>query len=394
MIKTFVVLFASTLLGSASVELGIDVLESQHFAPLAGKRVGLVTNQTGADSAGRKTRIILHDAKSVNLVALYSPEHGIDGTVAAGKYVATRKDPATGLTVYSLYGPTRKPTAEMLKGIDVLIYDMQDIGVRSYTYISTMVKCMEAADECGTEFLVLDRPNPLGGKRVEGPGIEEQWRSFVGQLPIPYVHGMTAGELARMAKAKGWAGPKCKLNVIAMRGWNRSMLWPDTGLEWIQTSPNIPTVASAFGYAATSMIGSLDGCGLDIGIGVAPFQRLGHSQLKANEFAQQLSHHDLKGVTFTPYTSANFQGANIQLDPKAAANLAAINVYLLAEVYGSIRPTLFNRYHDPDNIFWKIYGSQTIRAQLENGTSAERIIAGWQDVDAAFRLEREPYLLY
>src|SRR5689334_4721825 len=214
----------------AAVQLGIDVLASDGFAALSGKRVGLVTNQTSVNASGTKTRVVLK--KNTNLVALYAPEHGIDGTIGAGKYVSTRKDSLTGLTIHSLYGPTRKPTPAMLKDIDVLVYDMQDIGVRSYTYISTMVKCMEACAETGVEFVVLDRPNPLGGNRVEGPGIETKWISFVGQLPVPYIHGMTAGELAKMAKAKGWAGSNCKLTVIPMRGWTRGMSWNDTGLRW------------------------------------------------------------------------------------------------------------------------------------------------------------------
>src|SRR5450432_2127873 len=166
----------------AEIDLGIDVLQKQDFAILQGRRVGLVTNQTGVNANGVKTRVILRHAPGVKLVALFTPEHGLDGTETAGRYVSTRRDPVTGLTAYSLYGPTRKPTPQMLSGIDVLVYDMQDIGCRSYTYISTMVKCMEAAGEKGIDFVVLDRPNPLGGIRVEGPPMESQWISFVGQL--------------------------------------------------------------------------------------------------------------------------------------------------------------------------------------------------------------------
>jgi uncharacterized protein YbbC (DUF1343 family) len=180
-----VLILACASIASAQVQLGIDVLQSENFAALQGKRVGLITNQTGVNSAGKKTRLILAHAPGVKLVALFSPEHGPDGTELAGKYVASRRDQATGLLVHSLYGPTRKPTPQMLAGIDVLVYDMQDIGSRSYTYISTMVKCMEAAGELNIEFMVLDRPNPLGGVRVEGPMIEPQWISFVGQLPVP-----------------------------------------------------------------------------------------------------------------------------------------------------------------------------------------------------------------
>jgi uncharacterized protein YbbC (DUF1343 family) len=167
----------------AAVELGIDRLQDMNFAPLVGKRVGLITNHTGVNGAGVKTRLILHRARNVNLVALFTPEHGLDGTELAGKYISSRRDAATGVTAHSLYGPTRKPTPAMLRGIDVLVYDMQDIGCRSYTYVSTMGRCMQAAAEAGIEFIVLDRPNPLGGARVEGPMIEPQWISFVGQFP-------------------------------------------------------------------------------------------------------------------------------------------------------------------------------------------------------------------
>ena len=209
----------------AAVQLGIDVLQQEDFAPLQGHRVGLVTNQTGVNSQGVKTRVILAHAHGVKLVALFTPEHGLDGTEGAGRYVSSRRDPVTGLMAYSLYGPTRKPTPQMLDGIDTLVYDMQDIGCRSYTYISTLAKCMEAAGEKGITVVVLDRPNPLGGVRVEGPGMEDRWKSFIGQLPVPYVHGMTAGELARMADGLGWVQPRCHLTVIPMkRSWSRQML--------------------------------------------------------------------------------------------------------------------------------------------------------------------------
>ena len=250
------------------MQLGIDVLQQQGFSILKGKRVGLITNQTGVNSAGVKTRVILAHAPGVKLVALFTPEHGLDGTETAGRYVSTRRDPITGLTAFSLYGPTRKPTPQMLAGIDVLVYDMQDIGCRSYTYISTLAKCMEAAGEKGIEVVVLDRPNPLGGMRVEGPAIESRWISFIGQLPVPYVHGMTAGELAKMSNALGWTRPPCRLTVIPMRGWSRQMVWEDTGLRWVKPSPNIPYDTSPLYYVATGMIGEL--AGMETGRGHAP----------------------------------------------------------------------------------------------------------------------------
>jgi uncharacterized protein YbbC (DUF1343 family) len=275
---------------ASAMELGIDRLESRGFDSLKGKRVGLITNQTGVNSAGRRTREILAKAKGVNLAALFTPEHGLDGKELAGKYVANRKDPVTGVTAHSLYGPTRKPTPEMLKGLDVLIYDMQDIGVRSYTYVSTMARCMEAAGECGLEFMVLDRPNPLGGVRVEGPPVEPQWISFVGQLPVPYVHGMTCGELARMLNDRKWMSAQCKLTVVKMQGWERPMVWRDTGLPWVQTSPNIPRADSPAYYVATGIVGSL--AGLETGVGGPnPFEICAGKGVNPDSFSNTIKNH-------------------------------------------------------------------------------------------------------
>ncbi len=376
----------------AAVELGIDNLRAQNFAPLAGKRVGLVTNQTGVDSSGTKTRVLLRRASNFQLVALYSPEHGIDGTVLAGKYVANRKDAATGLIVHSLYGPTRKPTAEMLRGIDVLVFDMQDIGVRSYTYVSTMAKCMEACGEQRIPFIVLDRPNPLGGVRIEGPGIEEKWKSFVGQLPVPYLHGMTVGELAKMANAHGWSGERCQLTVIPMQGWSRDMTWSRTGLRWVQTSPNIPRAASVAYYAATSIFGSLEGAALDVGIGTTePFQMAGKCGMDPRAFVGDLL---LSGVRAEPYRREEFAGARLILSADTETNLAALNIHLLTAAQRQSRGSIFARYCDKDEIFWKIYGSTGLRSQIEKGVSPAAIIASWQPGVAQFRAARQPYLLY
>jgi uncharacterized protein YbbC (DUF1343 family) len=379
----------------AAVQLGIDVLRAENFAPLAGKRVGLVTNQTGVSSDGAKTRVLLHKARNLQLVALYSPEHGIDGTVLAGKYVASRKDVLTGLTVHSLYGPTRKPTPEMLKGIDVLVYDMQDIGVRCYTYVSTMAKCLEACGEERIPFVVLDRPNPLGGLRIEGPGIEERWRSFVGQMPVPFVHGMTVGELAQMCNSNQWMASRCQLKVIPMRGWSRDMTWSRTGLRWVQTSPNIPRSSSVPYYAATGIFGSLEGAAFDVGIGTGePFQMAGAYGLDGRAFTQSLRLQGLTGVGLTPYARAEFAGARLDLDADTDVHLAGVNVHLLEAAQKLKKGSIFARYRDPDGLFWKVFGSTVIREQIEKGTSAAAIIAGWQPVVDRFRAARREYLLY
>jgi uncharacterized protein YbbC (DUF1343 family) len=374
----------------AAVQLGIDVLASDGFSALSGKRVGLVTNQTGVNSSGTKSRVVLK--KNTNLVALYAPEHGIDGTIGAGKYVSTRKDSVTGLTIHSLYGPTRKPTPAMLKDIDVLVYDMQDIGVRSYTYISTMVKCMEACAETGKEFMVLDRPNPLGGNRIEGPGIESKWISFVGQLPVPYIHGMTVGELAKMAKAKGWAGASCKLTVVPMRGWSRGMTWNDTGLRWVQTSPNIPKPSSVVGYAATSIFGSLSGSGFDVGIGTGnPFEMGGFSGCDHGDLTSMLSN---GGIPCSAYEGNGATGARLNVTFGSNVNLTAINIYLLAAAQQQKKGSIFARYKDADSIFWKVYGSTEIKTQIEKGMSPKAIVAGWEHGVSSFRGARQGFLLY
>jgi uncharacterized protein YbbC (DUF1343 family) len=378
----------------AQVQLGIDVLASDNFRLLEGRRVGLITNQTGVNSRGTRTREILRKASNVKLVALYTPEHGLDGVEKAGKYVSSRRDPVTGVTAHSLYGPTRKPSAAMLNGVDTLVYDMQDIGCRSYTYISTMIRCMEAAGERGLSFVVLDRPNPLGGVRVEGPGIESDWISFVGQIPTPYVHGMTSGEIARMANARGWAGSKCKLEVVPLRGWRREMTWRDTGLRWVRTSPNIPYADSPAYYVATGILGSLGG--VDIGIGTGePFQRAAAPWMDANLLTKFMQGLQARGMKFAPFASEDAKGVRIQIDPRSAQNLTALNLYLIAEFNKRTNRSLFARTDKSEmDIFYKVCGSTAIRRELERGTSPARIAGSWEGGVGRFRRERGPYLLY
>ncbi len=375
---------------TARVQLGIDVLEQNDFSILKGKRVGLITNQTGVNSSGVRTREVLHRTRNVNLVALFTPEHGLDGTELAGKYVPNRKDSLTGLTAYSLYGPTRKPTAEMLRGIDVLVFDMQDIGCRSYTYVSTMGRCMEAAGENDVEFVVLDRPNPLGGNRVEGPMVESRWISFVGQFPVPYVHGLTTGELARMSNGKGWMAAKCKLQVVPMQGWQRGMAWADTGLKWYRTSPNIPRGTSPHYYVVTGIVGSLSGVDCGVG-GPKPFEYIKAPWVDGDALASRLRKADLGGVAVTPIS----RGVAFQIHPRASANLTALAVHVLAEINRGAKPDLFARSSASKlDIFYKVYGSQSIRSALSKGVPPERIVASWQRDVEQFRRAREPYLLY
>jgi len=388
-------LFLSALVGAAQaqVELGIDVLKAHEFSILQGKRVGLVTNHTGIDADGVKTRKILAAAKGVHLVALFAPEHGLDGIVGAGKYVASRKDKLTGLPCYSLFGPTRKPTPAMLKGLDVLVYDMQDIGSRSYTYISTMAKCMEAAGEAGIPFVVLDRPNPLGGLRIEGPPMEPDWISFVGQLPVPYVHGMTTGELAQMANAKGWVQPKCNLTIVKMHNWQRTMTWKQTGLRWIATSPNIPYPTSPLYYVATGLVGEIEGIETGCG-GTEPFQIAACKWADADKFTASMRSLDLPGVTFSTYVGKGFQGSRLRIDPNSSADLCALGVYILATAQKTAPHSLFSGPASKYDIFYKCYGSTSIRTAIEKGVPPAKIVQSWAPANERFASERKPYLLY
>ena len=292
-----------------TVYTGVDVLQKSNFLMLKGQRVGLVTNPTGVNRYLRSTIDLFNDSGNVNLVALYGPEHGVRGDYSAGDKVDTYTDPKTGVPVYSLYGSTRKPTPEMLEGVDVLVYDIQDIGVRSYTYISTLGLVLEAAAENGVKVIVLDRPNPLGGERIEGNVAEEGYFSFVSQFPIPYVYGLTVGELALMMNQEGWlaGGVRADLEVIPMEGWGRSMTFSDTQLEWVPASPHIPHVDSPFYYVTSGIMGELGV--LSEGVGYTlPFQVLAAEWIDASEMAERMNALELEGVTFRPVTYKPYYG--------------------------------------------------------------------------------------
>lgn len=300
------------------VRPGIEVLESRGFDCLKGKRVGLVTNPSGVDRYLRSTIDILFNAPEVDLVALYGPEHGVRGDVYAGGKVTDTVDPATGLPVYSLYGATRKPTPAMLEGIDVMVYDIQDVGVRSYTFISTLGLVMEACAEKGIEVVVLDRPNPLGGNKVEGPYVEKGFFSFVSQYRIPYIYGLTVGELALLINSEGLncgqlgnqEPSRCRLTVVPMEGWRRDMLYADTRLPWVLPSPNIPTAESAVCYPAAGLCGELYGF-LNIGIGYTlPFQVFGAEWMDAESLKELLDSYRLPGVSFRTIWFKPFSGSS------------------------------------------------------------------------------------
>jgi uncharacterized protein YbbC (DUF1343 family) len=312
------------------VSLGIDALSKAGFAPIKGRRVGFVTNQTSVNSAGTMSRLVLQQGLGRDLVALFGPEHGLDTRAKAGDHVANAVDNVTGLRAFSLYGVNRKPTLDMLADVDVLVFDIQDIGVRSYTYISTMALAMEACGEAGKDFVVLDRPNPLGGVNVQGPPMEEAYRSFVGQIPVPYCHGMTIGELAKMIVAKNWIKASPRLTIVPMQGWTRSMNWADTKLAWVPTSPNIPNWDSPFYCAATGILGELRD--VDIGIGTTkPFHYAAARGIDGREMAADLNNERQAGVNFLPYASTvkpGFGGVELVLETNGTADLMAIGMML------------------------------------------------------------------
>lgn len=373
--------------------LGVDVLAGNNWDLLRGKRVGLICNQTSMTAGGLTTRAAMKRG-GVNLVALYAPEHGIDGTIKAGVHVRNVRDGQTGLPVYSLYGDTRKPTPAMLAPIDVLVFDLQDIGSRSYTYISTMVLAMEACGETGKEFVVLDRPNPLGGIRVEGPTVEPRWKSFVSQVNVPYVHGMTAGELAMMTAGQGWVSRRPNLRVVKMTGWNRGMLWDNTGLRWYRTSPNIPHSTSPLYYVTTGILGGA--AAVDVGIGTEnPFGYAGGSGVNGAAFCSYCQRLGFPGVRFTPYSKNGFGGARLAIDGRTPSNLTALDVYMLAELNRQSRGRVLGRMSGSQiNLFNKVCGSDSLRRDLMRGVTPQRIVSSWKGFEQGFRGRRQAYLMY
>lgn len=390
----------------AQIQTGIDVIEGMNFAPLKNKRIGLITNPTGISSTFASSVDIFARSKNVTLTALYGPEHGVRGDVTAGAKIDSYVDPVTGVPVHSLYGKTRKPTPEMLKNVDVLVYDIQDIGSRSYTYINTMALAMEAAAENNIDFIVLDRPNPLSGNRVEGNILDLNFRSFVGQYPIPYVYGMTCGELATMLNDEGWleGGKKCRLTVIPMKNWKRRMLWEDTGLPWVPTSPHIPNALNAIHYSANGIIGELET--VNIGVGYTmPFQLIGAEWIDAQQFADALNAKKLDGVYFRPLSykpyygkqqGKQLQGVQIHVTNAAAVNLTNLNLFILEELIRSYPAN--NPFVLADSarnaMFDKVMGTDVVRKKLMAGVSATDIIASWKKEIDQFMKIRKKYLLY
>jgi uncharacterized protein YbbC (DUF1343 family) len=386
------------LLQAAPVKTGLDVLARDGFKPLQGKRVGLVTNHTGRDSNGTATIDLLAAAKGVTLAALFSPEHGIRGE--ADSKVSSGRDAKTGLPIHSLYGKTTKPTAEMLKDLDVLVYDIQDVGARFYTYITTLALVMEAAKENDKAIIILDRPNPIGGEAVEGPVLEDALRGdFIGYFPIPMRHGMTIGELATLYNTEFKID--CRLEVAKMEGWKRSMYFDDTGLTWIHPSPNMRSLAAANSYPG---LGALEATSLSVGRGTGrAFVLYGAPWIDGKKLCDELNSRGLGGVRFKPATFTPSVEPGLPRYPHAEKECRGFEVEILDRTkYRPVTAALhafdaLARLYPKEFSFGKshrFFGLRSVESDLKSGKSPAEIEKAWQPGLDRFLDARKKCLLY
>ncbi len=383
------------------VRSGIEVLLSDSLHLVQGQRVGLLTNHTGiywtSDGIVGSTIDALYEANNVDLVALYAPEHGIRGQEQAGAAIDSGRDERTGVPIHSLYGEVRKPTPAMLEGVDVLLFDMQDIGARYYTYVSTMALAMEAAGEQDIPFIVLDRPNPVRGDVVQGNLLKPGYETFVGMYPVPMRHGMTVGELARLYV--GEFGLEVDLHLVPLDGWTRDMTFDQTQLLWIPPSPNMPSLESALAYPGTCLF---EGTPISVGRGTdRAFQWVGAPWLDGVQLAESLNGYGINGVrfestTFTPRNSGDrkFEGQEVSgvvLIPESTdydASKAA--VAMLVETYSM----------SGDNWLWaeahfdRLAGTDSLRLSIEAGADFAELTSAWDSETQAFEQLRVPYLIY
>ena len=390
--------------GYAQVKTGIDVLEELDFSPLEGKRVGLVTNPTGVDCQLRSTVDVLYASKKVQLKCLFAPEHGVRGNLYAGQLVKNTTDETTGLPVYSIHGSSRKPTAAMLQNIDALVYDIQDIGCRSYTFISSLGLCMEAAAEQGKEVIVLDRPNPLGGLKVEGCGVKPGFFSFVSQFDIPYIYGLTVGELATYLNSNRPVEKRCRLTVIKMEGWKRTMTFDQTGLPWVPTSPQIPSDETALFYPTTGIFGELSA--VNIGVGYTlPFRVFAAKWINAEKYAAAMNALQLPGVvfrpiSFKPYFSVGsgemMHGVQIYITDYERVRLTELQFYLVQEIHRLWPDKDVFALGNPKSfsMFDNVCGTNQIRNKFGKRFLVSDILTLWREGEDAFKEKSKAYWLY
>ncbi|MFG5859454.1 MAG: exo-beta-N-acetylmuramidase NamZ domain-containing protein [Dysgonomonas mossii] len=394
----------TTFAQKIKIKTGIEVLKEQNFKILEGKRVGLITNPTGVDNNMISTIDILHEAKNVQLVALFAPEHGVRGDAHAGDHVDNVTDPKTGLPVYSLHGKTRFPSAEMLKNIDVLVYDIQDIGCRSFTYISTMGLAMQAAAENNVEFVVLDRPNPLGGLKVEGGLVDDKFISFVSQFKIPYVYGLTCGELALLLNGENMLSKQCKLQIVKMKSWKRKMTYEQTGLQWIPSSPHIPQPISAVMYPVSGILGELGYMSIGVGYTI-PFQMFASQWIKASDLADNLNKLNLPGIHFRPIYLKPFysvgqgeqlEGVQVHIMNYEKARLSEIQFYVMQEI-ARLYPdkAIFDNANDKRyRMFDQVSGSDYVRLTFAKNNRFDDIKDFWYKETEPFKKTSKKYYLY
>lgn len=393
----------------AQVKPGIEVLRERGFEGLQGKRVGLLTNPSGVDRQLKPTIDILKE--NVNLVALYAPEHGVRGDIWAGGKVESGKDEATGLPVHSLYGATRQPTKEMLNGIDILVYDIQDVGSRSYTFISCLGLAMRTCAEMGITVMVLDRPNPLGGLKVEGCLVREGFFSYVSQYRIPYIYGLTVGELATLINEEGLncgqkgneKALKCKLVVVPMEGWERSMTYERTGLPWVMPSPNIPYPRSAICYPCSGLTGEFNDY-LNIGIGYTiPFDAFAAEWIDADKLKARLDSYNVPGVAwravhYTPFYGSCarklIHGVQYYFTDYEAAPLTLIQFYVMQAVHELYNKNPFESSQNRLPMFNKVCGTDFVSKEFSKRFRVSDIISCWTADVNDFRTLSEKYYIY
>lgn len=380
-------------LRNGNVETGIDVLEAERFTPLQGKHVGLITNASGRSIDGRRTIDLLAHAPGVKLVALLGPEHGLAGAAEAGAKVDSSHDASTGLPIYSLYGQVQRPTDHMLEGIDALVYDIQDAGARFYTYITTLGYCLEAAAAKGIDFYVLDRPDPINGVAVDGPVLDADLHSFIGYFPMPVRHGMTVGELAEMYNRENHLN--AKLHVIKMQGWQRTDWFDETGLAWINPSPNLRNLNAETLYPGVCLV---EGANVSVGRGTgAPFEQVGAPWIDARRLAAYLNGRKIQGVRFLPvdfrpesgiFERQECHGVQFLLLDRQALEPTEMGVELL---------TALGRLYPQDVKLegsLRLVGSHRVLESIRDGESPARISYDWQEDLEKFKRVRAQYLLY
>jgi uncharacterized protein YbbC (DUF1343 family) len=381
-----------------AVRTGLDDVGA-HRKLFEGKRIGIIANHTSYDGTGRYIVDAFRAMDGVRVVALFSPEHGLYGTEEAGIKVGNQVDPTYGLPVHSLYGVTKKPTPQMLAGVDVLVFDIQDVGARFYTYLYTMSLAMEAAAESGRRFVVLDRPNPIDGLHIEGKVLEPAFASFVGLYPIPVRYGMTIGELARMINAEGWLanGVKADLTVVPMTGWQRRLWYDQTGLRFIKPSPNMPDIETAALYLGLCL---LEGTNISEGRGTPrPFRQFGAPWIDPNALAARLNTLNLPGLRFGP-TSFTPTSSKFQNQPCRGVEITLTDRTRLEPFWTGVLIVNELRRLYPAQFEWKgahfdrLCGAASIREAITAGASPESLRAAWTAEGKAFEQTRRQYLCY